>query len=87
MFKVFTVDNIIEGFLAITSYAYHYFDIPNTKPTEFWSKMLNLHEDNTSWKPAILVVELCFCAPISNAPKAFQPYEFGENYCSEQIIE
>ena len=67
MFKVFTVDNITEGFLAITSYAYHYFDIPNTKPMEFWSKMLDFHEDNTSWKAALFVVQLCFCAPISNA--------------------
>ena len=34
---------------------------------DFWSKMLDLHEDNTSWKAVLLVVELCFCAPISNA--------------------
>ena len=34
---------------------------------EFWSEMLNLHEDNTSWKAACLVVELCFWTPISNA--------------------
>ena len=34
---------------------------------EFWSNMLSLHEDNTSWKAALLVVELSFCVPISNA--------------------
>ena len=61
------MDDITEGFSAITSYAYCYFDIPNIKPMEFWSKMLDLHKDNMSWKAALLVVELCFFAPISNA--------------------
>ena len=47
VFKVFTVDNITEGFLAITSYAYRYFESPNIMPMEFWSKMPDHHEDNT----------------------------------------
>ena len=58
---------LTEGFLAITSYAYHCFDILTIKLMEVWSKMLDLHQDNTSWKAAPLVVELCFCAPILNA--------------------
>ena len=67
VFKVFTIDDITEGFLAITSYAHRYFDIPSIKPMEFWSKMIGLHKDNISWKAVLLVVELCFCVPISNA--------------------
>ena len=54
-------------FLAITGYAYRYFEIPNIKPIKFWSKMLDPNKDKTAWKVALLVVELCFCAPISNA--------------------
>ena len=55
VFKRFTLDDITESFLAITSYAYCYFDIPNIKPMEFWSKMLDLHKDNTLWKAALLL--------------------------------
>ena len=67
VFTVFTVDDVTEGFLTITSYTYRYFDIPNIKPVEFWSKMLDLHKDNMSMKAVLLVVELCFGAPIPNA--------------------
>ena len=34
---------------------------------EFWNKMFDFHEDNMSWKAVLLFVELCFCAPVSNA--------------------
>ena len=67
VFKLFTVEDITEGFLAITSYAYRYFETPNIMPMEFWSKLLYLHEDYTSWNTVLLIVELCFCAPVSNA--------------------
>ena len=67
VFMVLTVVDVTEGILTITSYAYCYFDIPNIKPLEFRSKMFNLHKENMSWKAVLLVVELCFCVPISNA--------------------
>ena len=68
VFKVFTVEDVTDGFfLAITGYAYRYFEIPNIKPIKFWSKMLDPNKDKTAWKVALLVVERCFCAPISNA--------------------
>ena len=68
VFKVFTVEDVTDGvFLAITGYAYRYFEIPNIKPIKFWSKMLDPKKDKTAWKVALLLVELCFCAPISNA--------------------
>ena len=67
VFMVLTVVDVTEGILTITSYAYCYFDIPNIKPMEFWSKMFDLHKENTSWKAVLLVVELCFCVPILNA--------------------
>ena len=67
IFKEFIKEDVTESFMALTNYAYRYFDISNIKPMEFWSKMLNLHKHNTSWKVALLIVELCFCAPISNA--------------------
>ena len=53
--------------MAITSYAYHYLDISNINPIEFRSKMIDLHEDNMSWKAVLLVLEFCYCAPILNA--------------------
>ena len=53
VFKVFTVENITEGFLTITSYAYRYFETPNIMPMEFWSKMLDHHEDNTLWNTVL----------------------------------
>ena len=43
VFKVFTLDERTQRvFLAITSYAYRYFDFPSIKPVEFSSKMLDL---------------------------------------------
>ena len=53
VFKVFTVENITEGFLAITSYAYRYFESPNIMPMEFWSKMLDHDKDNTLWNTVL----------------------------------
>ena len=86
VFTVFTVDDVTEGFLTITSYTYRYFDIPNIKPVEFWSKMLDLHKDNMSMKAVLLVVELCFGAPIPNATlKRLSAIRICKNYCSKHI--
>ena len=50
VFKVFAVEDVTDGFfLAITGYAYRYFEIPNIKPIKFWSKMLDPNKDKTAW--------------------------------------
>ena len=68
VFKVFTVEDVTDWlFLAITGYAYRYFEIPNITPIKFWSKMLHSNKDKTAWKAALFVAGLCFCTPISNA--------------------
>ena len=68
VFNVFSVEDVTDRFfLGITGYAYRYFEIPNIKAINLWSKMLDPNKDKMAWKAALLVVELCFCAPISNA--------------------
>ena len=67
VFNTFTSDDVTESFCAVTRYSSRYFNTSNVKPIEFWSKILLLHEENNSWKATLLLVELCLCAPFSNA--------------------
>ena len=34
---------------------------------EFWPKILKLQDKNPQWRPVLLIIKICFCAPISNA--------------------
>ena len=67
VFNTFTSDDVTESFCAVTRYSSRYFNTSNVKPIEFWSKILLLHQENNSWKATLLLVELCLCAPFSNA--------------------
>ena len=36
-------------------------------PIEFWSKIFSLADENIFWKCTKLIIEICLCAPFSNA--------------------
>ena len=63
----YTEDDVTISFLSIVRYALRYFNLVNIDAIEFWSKILSLLDQNPQWKPALLIVEICLCAPISNA--------------------
>ena len=65
--KCYTEDAVLSSFLAVLRYAHWYFNTSNIDPIEFWSKNLSLAGEHIFWKPTALIIEICFCAPFSNA--------------------
>ena len=65
--KCYTEDDVLSSFLAALRYAHRYFNTFNINPIEFWSKILSLADEHIFWKPTTLIIEICLCAPFSNA--------------------
>ena len=65
--KCYTEDDVLSSFLVVLHYARRYFNTSNINPIEFWSKILSLADEHIFWKPATLIIEICLCAPFSNA--------------------
>ena len=67
IFKSYSEEDIVDSFLDIIRYASRYFNTSTVNPIEFWSKILALNQDKKQWKVSLLLVEICLCAPFSNA--------------------
>ena len=65
--KCYTKDDVLSSFLAVLRYAHRQFNTSNINPIEFWSKILSLADEHIFWKPTTLIIEICLCAPFSNA--------------------
>lgn len=63
----FTEDQVVDSFLAIVRYGLKYFSIQNVDVLGFWSRMFSLQDENPHWRAALLIIEICLCAPVSNA--------------------
>ena len=63
----FTEDQVVDSFLAIVRYGLKYYNMRNIDVLEFWSQILSLQDENPHWRAALLIIEICLCAPISNA--------------------
>ena len=59
-----TEHDICHIFLAVTCYAYKYFDTSNLNLIEFWNKILSLQDKHVIWKPTTLLVEIYFLCSI-----------------------
>ena len=77
VFKDITWQALCDGFIDIVHYANRYFSITDYKPLELWPKLMIIRKKNPSWKGASLIVEICLCAPFSNATleRFFQSHE------------
>ena len=62
-----TEDEIFESFLSIVWYELKYFKLTGIGLYDFWAKIFGLKYDNAQWNPTLLIIEVCMCAPISNA--------------------
>ena len=62
-----TEDEIVESFLSIVRYGLKYFNLTGIGVYDFWAKIFGLIDDNPQWNPALLIIEMCMCASISNA--------------------
>ena len=67
IFNGVTSEDIIESLQATIRYASIYFSTNIANPMNFWSKVLNLRKDDQLMKPSLLIVDVCLCAPFSNA--------------------
>ena len=63
-----TEDEIVESFLSIVMYGLKYLSLTGAGVYDFWAKIFGLKDDNPQWNPALLIIEICMCAPISNGP-------------------
>ena len=57
---------ITESFLSIVRCDLKYFKMISVDVLEFWPKILKLLDENPQWRPALLIIKICLCAPISN---------------------
>ena len=62
-----TEGEITESFLSKMRHRFKYFKMIDVDVLKFWSKIFKLQDENLQWRPALLVIEICLCAPISNA--------------------
>ena len=77
--KSLTKDEVTDIFLAIVRYG-KYFNMSNIEVLQFWSRILS-----PRWRPALLLVEICLCAPFKcNPGKAFQPNELDKDNIAKQ---
>ena len=67
VFTVFNLNNVKDGFIDIVRYSNRYFNITETKPLLLWGKLAKLGEEKPDWRGILLIIELCLCAPFSNA--------------------
>ena len=65
--KCYTEDDVLSSCLVVLRYAHRYFNTSNINPIEFCSKILSLADEHIFWKPTALIIEICLCAPFSNA--------------------
>ena len=67
IFNGVTSEDIKESLQATIRYASIYFSTNIANPMNFWSKVLNLKKDDQLMKLSLLIVDVCLCAPFSNA--------------------
>ena len=61
-----TEDRINGSFLSIVRYGLKYFKMISVNVLKFWPKILKVQDENPQWRPALLIIKICLCAPISN---------------------
>ena len=66
-FTSVTQDETMDGYIDIVRYANRYFNTDNVNPMDVWAKLAKIGCTKTNWNGAMLVSELCLCAPFSNA--------------------
>ena len=67
VFKFVTKNEVEESFLVIVRYGLKYFNMKNVDAVQFWGQIMSLQDDHLQWKPVLLLIEVCPCAPHSNA--------------------
>ena len=58
---------ILNGFMDIVYYGNQYFSLPTANLIDLWGKILILGKNKPNWKSISLIIEICSCAPFSNA--------------------
>ena len=66
-FDGYDEDDVSHSVLSIIRHALRYFDVHKIEPVEFWSTIRSLTKEHADWKPTTLLIEICLCAPFSNA--------------------
>ena len=61
-----TLDAIEKEYISIIIYSLNYLNPHAVQPREFWKHLYQI-KVNKSWEKIILLIELCLCAPYSNA--------------------
>ena len=64
--KCYTEDDVLIA-VFLLSFVMHTNTLILLTLTQFWSKILSLADEHIFWKPTALIIEICLCAPFSNA--------------------
>ena len=67
VFAAITEDEMVSSFLSIVRHGLKYYKVRSIDVIEFWSTIMTMLDQHPQWRPALLIIEICLCAPISNA--------------------
>ena len=70
LFEGSDLAQIIDGYFDIVTYVTAYFPVQTMDLTELWKNIFQLKKhdnDKEDWSLTLLIVEICLCAPYSNA--------------------
>ena len=67
IFAAVTEEEVASSFLSIVRHGLQYFKVKSIDVIKFWSTMMTMLDEHPQWRPALLIIEICLCAPISNA--------------------
>ena len=59
--------NCWELLINCMVWTFKYFKLTGIGLYDFWAKIIGLKYDNAQWNPTLFIIEICMCAPISNA--------------------
>ena len=67
VFSGISEEVVIDGLIDLVRYSQRYFDTSVADPLDLLSKVYNLGKNKPQWKDVLRVLEICLCAPFSNA--------------------
>ena len=61
-----TLDELKTEYISVVSFALNNMNHVIVHPKQFW-KFINQRRENRAWENIIILIELCWCAPFTNA--------------------
>ena len=67
IFRDVREEDVVDEYIKIVRFMQVYFDVENIDQFKIWNKILLQCKETNKWSAVKLVIEICLCAPCSNA--------------------